>query len=145
MPPVYEMAPSDIPNPDAPVITSVVLPTGTMPPVLEAALSAATIDKPLNPILEPSEKLRFSDNVLEVTVKLTNPMERRICLRVEASADIDQRYGGVDGRGILDSKEAALVSFTLLQTQRLLYYSDNVCLRFQFQFRRVRFSDFQEF
>jgi hypothetical protein len=32
-PPVYEMAPSDIPNPDAPVTASVASPTGTTPPV----------------------------------------------------------------------------------------------------------------
>jgi hypothetical protein len=46
-PPVYETAPSDIRNPDAPVSESVASPTGTMPPVSEVASSAATIDKPL--------------------------------------------------------------------------------------------------
>jgi hypothetical protein len=50
-PPVYETAPSDIPNPDAPITASVASPTGTTPPVSEATSSAATIDKPLDPIL----------------------------------------------------------------------------------------------
>jgi hypothetical protein len=36
-PPVYETAPSNIPNPDAPVTASVALPIGTKPPVSGAA------------------------------------------------------------------------------------------------------------
>jgi hypothetical protein len=38
-----------------------VQPALTMPPVSETASSSATIDKPLNPTLELSEDLRFSD------------------------------------------------------------------------------------
>jgi hypothetical protein len=114
-PPVYETTPSDIPNPDAPVTASVASPTGTMPPVSEAASSAATIEKnpnspDNNPILKPSEKLRFSDNVLEVTLKLTNPTEQRIhcCEDAGANANINQRYKVF---GTLGPKATGSISF----------------------------------
>jgi hypothetical protein len=75
-----------------------------------------TIDKPPNPILEPSEELRFSDNVLEVTRKLTNPMEWRIFFRVGTIADINQRYNYAMFTAtamVLDPKERKLIRFTL--------------------------------
>jgi hypothetical protein len=75
MPPVYKTAPSDIPNPDAPVTAYVASPTGMTPPVSEAVSFVTTIGKPPDSIHEPSEELRLSDNVLEVTLKLTNPTE----------------------------------------------------------------------
>jgi hypothetical protein len=116
-PPVYETAPSDIPNPDAPVTASVASPTGTMLPVSETASSAAAIDKPPNPILEPSEELRFSHNILEVTLKMANPTEPRICFKVGTIADVMQCYMyernhplsqmiGCEVYGILGPKEA---------------------------------------
>jgi hypothetical protein len=85
-------------------------------------------------------------------VKLTNPMERRICLRVEASADIGQRYCGVDGRGILDSKEAALVSFTLRDgdVKHGDFFTIWTMYAFDFNFEEFdfpisQFSDFPDF
>jgi hypothetical protein len=49
---------------------------------------------------------------LNVTLKLINSTERRICLRVRTNADVGQRYGF--GLEELDPKEAGSVSFKLL-------------------------------
>jgi hypothetical protein len=117
-PPVYETAPSDISNPDAPVTASVALPAGMMPSVAEAASSAATIDKPPNPILEPSEKLRFSDNILEVTLKLTNPTEQWICTRVEPSHFINANSYGFQDNSRVSPKHILSHSILLLDGDR---------------------------
>jgi hypothetical protein len=75
MPPVNETASSDIQSPNAPVTKSATVPVAapaaaatvklvpTMPPVAKTASSAATVNKLPNPIIEPSDKLRFSDNI----------------------------------------------------------------------------------
>jgi hypothetical protein len=113
-PPASKTVSSDIPNLDAPVTVSVASPAGMTPPEktnktkCEEELASpmpsvpesvpaekVTIDKPPNPILEPSDKLRISDNVLEVTLKLTNPTEQRICFNVGTNANDNQRYSTI--------------------------------------------------
>jgi hypothetical protein len=146
-PPVYETAPSDIPNPDASVTASVASPAGTTPPVSETASTAATVNKLPNPVLEPRKKLRFSDDVLEVTggkyisevtLKLTNPTKRRMCAIVSgvgANDDVNQRYSLImlqfdhEPLDTLGKKKSRVdsVQAQILKMQRLHGYIDNVC------------------
>jgi hypothetical protein len=83
------------------------------PPVSETASSAATVNKLPNPILEPSEELTFSDNVLKTTLKLINPTEREISFAVRTSNTIGPRYTISQWHGTVGPKEAGYISFTL--------------------------------
>jgi hypothetical protein len=94
----------------------------TMPPVAETASSAATMNKgqlsqakrglPWGFLVAAQNGLIFSDNVLKVTLKLKNPMKRKICFKAKTSADIKQCYSFTCFAN-LDPKEIGSMSFTL--------------------------------
>jgi hypothetical protein len=121
MPPVYETAPSDFSaTTDAPATTSAT--ASTMPPVAETASSAATMNEgqlsqakrglPWGFLVAAQNGLIFSDNVLEVTLKLKNLTEWRICFKAGTSAEVKQRYS-FTCFATLDPKETGSMSFML--------------------------------